>query len=85
MLLLSLLDKNFPSTLIASILKVGVDSIDIIVLTHSEQIETPVFLFKEVLVATLKKNNYFLNYICKNITYFITYFFIINSELIKET
>ena len=53
MLLLSLLDKNFPSTLIAKILKVGVDSIDIIVLTHSEQIETPVFLFKEVLVTTL--------------------------------
>ena len=55
MLLLSLLDKNFPSTLIARTLKVGVDSIDMIVLTHSEQTETPVFLFKDVFVATLRK------------------------------
>jgi len=52
LLLLSLFDKNLPSTFIASTLKVGVDSIDMIVLTHSEQTATPVFLFKDVLVTT---------------------------------
>ncbi len=52
MLLESLFYKNFPNIFIPNVFNVGDDSIAIIVLTHSNNTEFPLFLLLDVLVAT---------------------------------
>lgn len=55
LLLLSFRERKFPKIFIPKVFKVLADSIDMIVLTHSNKTAFPVFLAFEVLVATYAK------------------------------